>query len=331
MVNNSNILITESTFRNIIRNVLNKVLMRRQVPLADGIYEFEDRNEIKKYSSIVWDIMQKSYSKLGGFKSYKSKEDMENLVSLMVICVLNKQVVASAIYRDDLGGQKLNGCGTIDGRLESKKMLKQVIQNDIQHFQKWHWVEVSYPLEEWFKEFNGSPIPTQLVASLLHKNKRKILPLNDGVHYKRQIGKDSENLVTKVIYGFKDKSTYDKVMDKLEEYTGFSSYEEFKNHINSLPKLKEEIESLSNHPNKEVSIAMEIIIQFGNLYEDGIYDISPRMYDYLKLALQTLQNEQEKNRQIESLIRVGTQYLKTFNVLQIHTYDEAEYLLAPLK
>lgn len=77
----------------------------------------------------------------------------------------------------------------------------------------------------------------------------------------------------------------------------------------------EEIESLSNHPNKEVSIAMEIIIQFGNLYEDGIYDISPRMYDYLKLALQTLQNKQEKNRQIESLIRVGTQYLKTFNVL----------------
>lgn len=318
-------------FYSFVRNIVNKVFNRNKINLSDGVYEIEDRDKINQYSSIVWMIMQNSYSKLGGFKSYKTKEEMANIISLLTICVLRNKIVAAAIYRDDLGGQKLNGCGTIDGRRESKDMLRKAIQSDIENLQKWHWVEVSYPLEKWFKELNGNPIPSQMAARLLHKSKSKITCLEDGVHYQRQLGVGEGNIVTKAIYGFKDKNTYDIVMKRLEEYTGFDSYDDFKNNINSSPRITEDIDYLSNNQNEKVSEAIEIIIQFGNLYEDGCYEVSPKMYEYLKYALDVLQNTEDKNQQILSCIRSGRQYLKSFLVLQMHTYNEADYLLAPLE
>lgn len=325
------IILTEIEIGNIVRNIVNRIFKTNYVPFVDGVYDIDERNEMKKYSSIIWNIMQASYLKLGGFKSYRNKDEMINTISLLTICVLKNKIVAAAIYRDDLGGQKLNGCGTIDGSPESKRLLRQVIRDDIDNLQKWHWVEVSYPLEKWFKELNGNPIPSQMAANLLHKSRNKIIPLGDGVHYQRQIGIDVNDVVTKAIYGFKDQSTYDKVMKRLEEYTGFDSYDNFKNYINSQFEINEETEYLSNHPNEEVLIAIEMIIQLGNLYEEGLYEISPKMYDLLKDALNVLQNTQDKTKQVLSCIRSGSQYLKSFSVIQMHTYDEADYIMAPLR
>ena len=180
--------LTEIDLHRIVSNSLYKLLGR--VPLDNGIYNLENREDIIQYAPTIWKIMVNSYSKLDGFRSYRNKNDMANSVSLATICVQNHKIVAAAIYRDNIGGQKLNGCGTIDGSEKSKDLLRQVIKDDIENLQKWHWVEVSYPLEKWFKEMNGNPIPSNMAASLLHKSKSKITPLEDGVHYKRQIANE---------------------------------------------------------------------------------------------------------------------------------------------
>ena len=318
--------INESDLRGMIKATIMNVFGR--VDLSDGTYEFEDENRIKKYSHQVWNILQTAYKPEGGFYSYSSVKDMEKLTSLMVICVKNRRIVACAIYRDDLGGQKLNGCGTIDGSNENKSLLRQIIRDDIENMEKYHWVEVSYPLEKWFKEMGGNPVPAQLAHSLLHKSKSKITILDDNVHYKREIGRDGM-IATKIIYGFSSHSVYEKVMKNLESYTGFDNYAEFKDYVNNLPKINENFDYLDNNENKEVALAMEIVIQIGNLWEDGGRELTPKMHKLLQQSISVLLNCTNKTNQIASLIKHGRYYLDNMDVLECNTTNNFNYIISP--
>lgn len=315
--------LTEVDLHNIVKNTLFRMFNR--TPLADGIHEITNEDEIKRYSKQIWQILQNSYKNLGGFKSYSDAEEMCNRISLAVIGVSGRRIVASAIYRDDLGGQKLNGCGTLNGTRGQKSLLRSIIREDIENLQKYHWVEVSYPLEKWFKEMNGNPIPSSLAHKLLHKSKNKIIEMEDGVHYQRTIGNSNE-LVTKAIYGFKDETIYNRVINNLENYCKFNVYDDFKEYANSLPKITEDIEYLDNHPNKDVALAMEIIIQIGNAWEDGIRELTPSMKKYLVASL-TVLNRADRNRQIDSLIKNGNYYLSHMEVLRCHNC--INYLIMP--
>lgn len=119
-------------------------------------------------------------------------------------------------------------------------------------------------------------------------------------------------------------------MDKLEAYTGFVKYEDFKNHVNSLPKINEEIDYRNNHTNTQIATAIEVVIQIGNLYEDGIYDISPQMYTWLRNAVQILQSVSTQDKNIQSYYTKGRVYLNIFTPITLHVYDEAQYILAPI-
>lgn len=81
-------------------------------------------------------------------------------------------------------------------------------------------------------------------------------------------------------------------------------------------EVTEEIEYLNNHPDKTVALAMETIIQVGNLWDDGVYELTPHMQGNLKNALSTLQNYPEKNSQIIALIKNGTYYLNSMNLIK---------------
>lgn len=299
------------------------------VDLPDGIHEITEPSEINKFAHTVWNILQRSYKNIGGFMSYENEQSMANLISLLILCVNNKRVVACAIYRDDLGGQKLNGCGTIDGSEKNKALLRNVIIDDIQNIKKYHWVEVSYPLEKWFKEEGGNPIPSQLAHKLLHKAKSKITEMGDGVHYSREMGRE-KIVVTKAIYGFNSETTYNRVMKRLEEYTGFTDYNDFKDYANSLPKITEEIDYTDNNPNEEIALAMEYIIQIGNMWEDGILELTPNMGNCLCRCIEILEEYPDKDRQIIALIKNGKYYLSNMEVVRCYTSDNSNYLLYPL-
>ena len=321
--------ITESDIRNSIKNTFNRIF--NKTGLSDGIHELTNVEDFKFYSKQIWSILQRSYAPFGGFLTYHTMNDMIMNMSLAIICIQNNKIVACAIYRDDLGGQKLNGCGTCDGSESSKELLRSIIKDDIDNLQKWHWVEVSPPLEKWFKELGGNPIPSDFAAKILHKSKSKIYQLDDNVHYQRVIGNSTEP-TTKAIYGFKDLKTYNLVMEKLTELTGFVNYEEFKNKINSSEQLFEDIDMYSNHENKTISVAMEIIIQCGNLYEDGWHEVTPQIYTLLKWAVDILENysNDDKNTQVNGCLRSGKFYLNYFNVIEVHTIKPKDnYILAP--
>ena len=56
------------------------------------------------------------------------------------------------------------------------------------------------------------------------------------------------------------------------------------------------------------------------------------MYRYLEIAISVLESADEKNnKQIVSCIRSGKQFLNSFTIIRMHTYDEASYILSPIK
>lgn len=310
---------------NEIRRLIN--LIREFSDKVNGIIDFTDNIDFEKYGDIIWKYLEKSYEKIGGFKSYNSKNEMVNRISLLRIFFEKNEILAFAIYRNGLGGQKLVGCGTNDGSQKSKECLRAIIKDDIDNIEKWHWVEVSYPLEKMFKELNGNPIPSELADTILLKSVEEV---GDGVHYKRKIKNGSE-LITKAIYGFKDNEIYKQVINNLEKITGFSKYEDFKDKVNKLPKINEDITYNHLHKNPEIATAMKIIIDLTYMWdEDEIKELTPKMYQYLVYALNILKNFNEKTPQIEGLIKDGTYIMENATILYMYNLnDEEKYLMSP--
>ena len=52
-------------------------------PILNGIYEYVSREIMDKYCNEIWDIIVKSYQKIGGFLTYDNPQQMINNVSLV--------------------------------------------------------------------------------------------------------------------------------------------------------------------------------------------------------------------------------------------------------
>lgn len=308
-------------------SILKDISKKNYIELEDNLYEFADKNEIKKYSDIIWYILQFSYKKIGGFFSFYSKENMEQRISKLVVYIKNKKIICCAIYRSDNGGYKLVGCGTLAGMKYQKEYLKDVIKNDINNVFLFHWCEVSKPLEYYFREYNGNPVPSKFAYRMLHKRESEIIPV-DIVHYKRLLNHDYH---IKCIYGFNSQKNYNKLMSTLEEYCEFKSYDEFKNYVNNgLPDLLEGLAYQDNDNNDNVALAMETIIQIDNFTSESGFDmITPHMKQYIESAIDILENN-KKSGYIETLIDIGKQILK-LDIIELHTYNIQQYVIYPIK
>ena len=85
----------------------------------------------------------------------------------------------------------------------------------------------------------------------------------------------------------------------------------FKEYSDILQIVREEPNYYNNHPDSTIAIAMEVVIQVGNLWDDGVRELTPTIRTDLKNALTTLQKYQNKNQRINNLIRAGNHYLNT--------------------
>lgn len=83
-------------------------------------------------------------------------------------------------------------------------------------------------------------------------------------------------------------------------------------HIDGLPY--DEFDYMDNNPDKETALAMEVIIQIGNSWDDGVRELTPDMRNYLRTALTILKTCENKTPQINELIKNGGYYLNTMEV-----------------
>ena len=165
--------------------------------LAERYITLISKDQRKPYLPLIWDMLQKAYANIGGFKSTDSPEGLLDETSLWKLVRKNNKIVAVSIYSDKLG-RKTIGAAT-DGSEEGKAALKQIWIDDIK--QNRSWAEVSGAAKHIKKKLGISAIPNKYAAEILQK---PIISLNpDGYHYTRTIaGEHHEKLLVGKIEGY---------------------------------------------------------------------------------------------------------------------------------
>lgn len=181
--------------------------MRYNEILTEKVLNLHTPDEKMKYAEPVWDMLLRSYKKIGGFKSAVSVEDLANEPGYWKIIRRGDRITAVAVYRKV---PKTHTFKLIASAAETKmdpetgqyKTTRQglndynlIKQSDIK--MKRSWAEVSGPAERVMIKSGAKPISNKYAEFLTNK---EILELNDdGYHYTRLIqGHPHE----KVIVGF---------------------------------------------------------------------------------------------------------------------------------
>jgi hypothetical protein len=98
-------------------------------------------SEKQPFVDDVWEIIQKSYAKIGGIhgSGFKSKEDMIKSIPMWKVVRKNGVIVAVALYKDKEGRKRV-AVGT-NGTEEGKASIREIAENDF----KRAYFEVSGP------------------------------------------------------------------------------------------------------------------------------------------------------------------------------------------
>ena len=181
--------------------------MRAKELLTERILNLHTPEQKAKYADEVWDLLQKSYLKLGGFKSAADKEELITIPGYWKVVKRGDKITAANLYRKVPQTQTFkvyaSGAETRPdsitnaprSTLQGKRDYSMVKKADVT--QKRAWAEVSGPAEAVANRSGGKPIPNKYAAYLTGK---EILALDsDGYHYTRLIqGEPYE----KIMYGF---------------------------------------------------------------------------------------------------------------------------------
>jgi hypothetical protein len=181
--------------------------MRAREILTERVLNLHTPEEKAKYVDQIWDLLQKAYSKIGGFKSASSKEELIANPGYWKAVKRGDKITAVNLYRKvpQTSTFKVYASGAeaeldhVTNRYQATKLGKhdylQIKKADVT--QKRSWAEVSGPAEKLAIRNGAKPIPNKYAAYLSGK---EILELNpDGYHYTRLImGEPHE----KIMYGF---------------------------------------------------------------------------------------------------------------------------------
>jgi hypothetical protein len=158
-----------------LKQLYNKLLLERYVNITDSA-------DKRKYGQLVWNMIQDSYKKIGGYKGATSIDELITSSNLWKLVRRDNKIIAVCVYKD-LKGRKLIAAGT-DGSDEGKKALNDLWIEDLKLNRT--WAEVSDVVEHIKLTHGFKPIPNKYAAEILNK---EILNLNpDGIHYTRLIG-----------------------------------------------------------------------------------------------------------------------------------------------
>ncbi len=160
--------------RQLIKEEIQSLILERFV----NLFKKED---IEPYIEDIWNIMQRTYEPIGGFKTANSPEELLNKISFAKLVRKNDKIVAAALYKDKYG-RKAIAKGS-DGSIDGIKSIKQIYKEDVKMDRSWG--EFSGKAESLLLKYGGVPIPNDMVEDILGKeieSKDK-----DGFHYTRMI------------------------------------------------------------------------------------------------------------------------------------------------
>ena len=180
--------------------------MRYHQLLVEKILNLHTTDEKMKYADKIWDMLQRSYKKIGGFKSANSPEELANDPGYWKVVRRGDHITALGVYKQvpNTDNFKMiasatetepNPEGGYKVTAQGKKDYHMLKNDDIKT--KRAWTEVSGPAEKLMLKAGAKPIDNKYAEFLTGK---KILDLNpDRYHYTRLIQGEPHE---KIIVGF---------------------------------------------------------------------------------------------------------------------------------
>ena len=167
--------------------------MKAEILLLERFINISDPDSKKEYVDEIWDMMEKAYAYVGGFKGAADKAELINDSGLWKIVKRNGKVTAFRIYKDKFGRKGIATAS--DGTERGKKDINLITKQDLE--MKRGWSEVSDKAEGYMKKMGAVPVSNKYVKLLLPGKDIKLD--DDGFHYYRKIG---DKVIRKVIVGF---------------------------------------------------------------------------------------------------------------------------------
>ena len=172
-----------------------------------------DKSEKLKYVDEVWDILQKAYERVGGFKTFATKDEMIEDSFMWKLNIKDNLIISIIIYKKDPNGFRKSIASAFNRNLI---IGKDIFVNDLK-----------YDINRCFKEVSGKPAEILSspefdqfkikISDLPNTIKNKIIQeydindihnkdeftdinktLNDDYHYVRRL---ADNLYIKICYG----------------------------------------------------------------------------------------------------------------------------------
>ena len=180
--------------------------MRYHQLLVEKVLNLHTPEEKMKYADKIWDMLQRSYKKIGGFKSANSAEELANDPGYWKVVRRGDHITALGVYKQvsntdnfkmiaSATETELNPEGEYKATAQGLKDYNMLKKDDIKT--KRAWAEVSGPAEKLMLKAGAKPIDNKYAEFLTGK---KILDLNpDGYHYTRLIQGEPHE---KIIVGF---------------------------------------------------------------------------------------------------------------------------------
>lgn len=175
--------------------------------LTERVLNLHTVEEKEQYVDVIWDLLNKSYAKLGGFKSASSKEELLDIPGYWKVIKRGPDVTAVALYRKTSttstvksyasGTETVFNPSTNTYRPTTRGKHDYLLIKKEDVTQKRAWTEASGPVEALMNKLGANPIPNKFAAFLTGKEILSYSP--DGYHYTRLIqGIPHE----KMIFGF---------------------------------------------------------------------------------------------------------------------------------
>ena len=172
--------------------------------LTERILNLWSPEQKAKYADVVWDTLNRSYQKVGGFKSAANIEELIDTPGLWKLVQRGDTITALSIYKPIEKTNNMKGIAAATeteldpdtnkyvATTQGKKDLMMIKSEDIRLNRS--WVEVSGPAEKLMLKMGAKPVPNKFAEFLTSK---KLLDLNsDGFHYTRLIqGEPHEKLI----------------------------------------------------------------------------------------------------------------------------------------
>jgi hypothetical protein len=166
--------------------------MRANELLTERVLNLLTSDDKLKYADTVWDMLQTSYVKAGGFHSADDIADLIQKTHLWKLVKRGSRITAASLYKDKHGRKTI--ASATDGTPQGKHDYGMIKDADI-HLGR-AWCEVSGAPEHLMQKAGLKPLPSKFAPLLTGK------PIDeyneDGYHYTRVIhGHPHE----KAIYG----------------------------------------------------------------------------------------------------------------------------------